>query len=53
MDTRETGLVPERDAYDSPWKQLIEDYFEHLLARLFPRVHKALDWTVAPVFLDK
>jgi len=42
-----------RDIYDSPWKQLIEDYFEPLMRLLFPDIHADIDWSRKPVFLDK
>jgi len=49
----ENDAVPGRDAYDTPWKTMIEDYFQPLLALLFPQIHDALDWSKPYEFLDK
>jgi len=42
-----------RDAYDSPWKDLIENHFREFLAFFFDEIHEAVDWTREIVFLDK
>ncbi|QEP43159.1 hypothetical protein D5085_08565 [Ectothiorhodospiraceae bacterium BW-2] len=39
--------------YDSPWKEALEYYFADFLQLLFPQVCQLIDWTEAPVFLDK
>ena len=39
--------------YDSPWKDAIEIYFEQCMALFFPEIHKAIDWSRKPEFLDK
>ena len=39
--------------YDSPWKDMLERYFEEFLAFFFPQVHAGIDWEKDPEFLDK
>jgi len=38
---------------DSPWKTLIEQYFEEFMAFFFPKVHATIDWTQGYEFLDQ
>lgn len=38
---------------DSPWKEVLERYFEEFLAFFFPHAHAAIDWAKDHVFLDK
>jgi len=33
------------DQYDSPWKEVVELFFENLTALLFPAVHARIDWS--------
>ncbi len=40
-------------AYDSPWKEALEQYFEPFMALLFPKIHRAIDWSCGHEFLDK
>jgi len=35
----------EADQYDSPWKEVVELFFEDLTALLFPEVHAKIDWS--------
>ncbi len=35
----------EADEYDSPWKEVIEIFFENLTALLFPQIHARIDWS--------
>jgi hypothetical protein len=38
--------MPEiRDAYDTPWKYILEDYFEDFIAFFFPEIHTEIDRT--------
>ncbi len=37
---------------DSPWKEVIEDLFEDFLAFFFPELHRAIDFTQPPEFLE-
>ena len=39
--------------YDSPWKDVLETYFEPFMAFFFPAAHAAIDWTQSYEFLDK
>jgi len=39
--------------YDSPWKDIIEHFFEDFMIFFFPKVHEEIDWTVKPEFLEQ
>jgi len=39
--------------YDSPWKQIIEDYFPQFLEFFFPTVYNGIDWQRPVEFLDQ
>ena len=39
--------------YDSPWKDILERYFEDFMAFFFPEAHKNIDWTATYIFSDK
>lgn len=39
--------------YDSPWKDVLERYFEDFMLFFFPQIHRRIDWTKKPEFLDK
>jgi hypothetical protein len=39
--------------FDSPWKEILERYFESFLAFLFPIAHAEIDWSRGYIFLDK
>ena len=41
------------DEYDSPWKQLIEWYFEPFMRFFFPAAHAQIDWRRSVQFSDK
>ena len=41
------------DDYDTPWKNIIETYFEELMAFFFPAAHTDIDWSRPVEFLDK
>ena len=41
------------DDYDSPWKEVLEQYFEEFIAFFFPKAHKDIDWTKGYEFLGK
>jgi len=43
----------QRDDYDSPWKEALENRFPDFLALLFPAVYAEVDWRRGPIFLDK
>ncbi|PAX60066.1 cytosolic protein [Brunnivagina elsteri] len=39
--------------YDSPWKDILQLYFQEFMLFFFPQAHAEIDWTREPVFLDK
>ena len=39
--------------YDSPWKEILDNYFEDFLQLCFPELHQAIDWATPPKTLDK
>jgi hypothetical protein len=49
MDMEETP----REDYDSPWKEMIERFFERFMAFYFPRAHRLIAWDEGFEFLDK
>ncbi len=40
-------------APDSAWKDLLDQHFEDFLRYFFPAIAAEIDWTRAPIFLDK
>jgi hypothetical protein len=44
--------VPQPD-YESPWKEVLERYFEAFLRFFFPAVHSGIDWSQGYAFMDK
>jgi hypothetical protein len=41
-----------RTEYDSPWKEIIEDFFPRFLEFFFPEAYSVIDWTKPYEFLD-
>ncbi len=39
--------------YDSPWKDILEIYFQDFLEFFFPKIHSAIDWNQPIEFLNK
>jgi hypothetical protein len=39
--------------FDSPWKDILEHYFEAFLQLFFPALHAQVDWTKGYEFLDR
>jgi predicted transposase YdaD len=39
--------------YDSPWKEILEQFFPEFMAFYFPEAHRAIDWDQGYEFLDK
>ncbi len=39
--------------FDSPWKEVLELYFDQFMAFFFPQAHADIDWGRRPEFLDK
>lgn len=46
-------MTNQRNDYDSPWKEILEAYFEECMAFFFPDVHSDIDWERGYEFLDK
>jgi hypothetical protein len=42
-----------RNDQDSPWKEILRDYFPQAIQFFFPDVAAAIDWNTPPEFLDK
>jgi len=42
-----------KSEYDSPWKDVLEIYFEDFITFFFPFVHSEIDWTKEIEFLNK
>ncbi|AVH63991.1 cytosolic protein [Nostoc sp. 'Peltigera membranacea cyanobiont' N6] len=47
-----TNTNPQTE-YDSPWKQILQLYFEDFMLFFFPQAYREIDWTRQPEFLDK
>jgi len=41
------------DDYDSPWKNILESYFEEFMQFFFPDAAKDIDWSPGYEFWDK
>ncbi|WZI66444.1 MAG: hypothetical protein HEQ35_01140 [Gloeotrichia echinulata IR180] len=39
--------------FDSPWKDILQLYFEEFMLFFFPEAHAEIDWSRPPEFLDK
>ncbi|MFB2880442.1 cytosolic protein [Floridanema aerugineum] len=39
--------------FDTPWKDILQGYFEEFILFFFPEAHQEIDWTRPPEFLDK
>lgn len=39
--------------YDSPWKQILQLYFQDFMQFFFPQAHEEIDWSRGNEFLDK
>lgn len=46
-------MPSKRADYDSPWKEVLERYFEPFMAFFFPQAHSEIDWSRGHEFLDK
>ncbi len=51
MTKRKTDF--EDDQYDSPWKEIIEEYFQDFMTFFFPKAAQEIDWSKGYEFLDK
>lgn len=52
-DTKEQNPRNPPTAYDSPWKDILQTYFEEFMQFFFPTAHNQIDWTKKIEFLDK
>ncbi|HEY9851420.1 MAG TPA: hypothetical protein V6D28_18260 [Leptolyngbyaceae cyanobacterium] len=39
--------------FDTPWKDILQIYFEEFILFFFPQAHQEIDWAIPPEFLDK
>lgn len=39
--------------FDTQWKSVIEEYFEHFIAYFLPTLYPKVNFEIEPVFLDK
>lgn len=39
--------------FDTPWKDILQLYFEEFILFFFPQAHQEIDWAIPPEFLDK
>ena len=39
--------------FDSPWKEILQLYFEEFMLFFFPEAHREIDWSREPEFLDQ
>ena len=46
-------MTEQRTDCDSPWKEIIEDFFPQFLEFFFLEAYKVIDWTQPYEFLDK
>jgi hypothetical protein len=42
-----------RDEFDSPWKEILEAYFQDFMQFFFPHIHDDIDWSRGYDFLDQ
>jgi hypothetical protein len=42
-----------RDEFDSPWKDILEVYFQDFMQFFFPEIHDDIDWSRGYDFLDQ
>lgn len=47
-----TNKAPQTE-YDSPWKQMLQLYFEDFMRFFFPQTHAQIDWSRGFEFLDQ
>ena len=45
--------ISQADNHDSPWKLALEAFFPQAIQLFAPDLYAVIDWSVAPVFLDK
>lgn len=45
-------MTDTKNDFDSPWKQILEDYFTEFVTFFFPSIHQNIDWEKGYEFLD-
>lgn len=53
MESHETLTTLDKDDYDSPWKEALEQLFPEFMAFYFPAAHADIDWSKGYTFLDQ
>jgi hypothetical protein len=46
-------MTEQRDEFDSPWKDILEAYFQDFMQFFFPQIHADVDWSRGYDFLDQ
>ena len=46
-------MTEPRDEFDSPWKDILEAYFQDFMQFFFPQIHADIDWSRGYDFLDQ
>lgn len=46
-------MTEPRDEFDSPWKDILEAYFQNFMQFFFPQIHDDIDWNRGYDFLDQ
>ena len=53
MVNERLGMTQARDDYDSPWKDMLDRYFQDFMAFFFPDAYAQIDWSQPHAFLDQ
>ena len=46
-------MTEPHDEFDSPWKEILEEYFQDFMQFFFPQIHDDIDWSRGYDFLDQ
>ncbi|MBW4694064.1 MAG: hypothetical protein KME27_20145 [Lyngbya sp. HA4199-MV5] len=46
-------MTDQHDEFDSPWKDILETYFQDFMQFFFPQIHTDIDWSRGYGFLDQ
>ncbi len=46
-------MTEQQDEFDSPWKDILEVYFQDFMQFFFPQIHADIDWNRGYDFLDQ
>jgi hypothetical protein len=46
-------MTEQNDEFDSPWKDIVETYFQDFMQFFFPQIHTDIDWSRGYDFLDQ